>query len=184
MSGTPARRAPGAARRAGAVLGAALAGSGLVACSGDPVPADDQYAGREATATAAPSGDPAYWAGDAGEEPGASPDGITGPYADGTYSATERYGPINEDSVAVTLTLADGIVTDVAVVGDALLPQSADYQSAFVEVIEGVVVGRDVDDAHVDVLAGASKTSATFNRALDVIREQAAAGAAQESASP
>jgi len=166
------------------MIGAALAGSGLVACSGDAVPADDPYAGREATATAGPSGDPAYWAGDAGEEPGAGRDGITGPYADGTYSATERYGPIGEDSVAVTLTLDDGVVTDVAVVGDALLPRSADYQSAFVEVVEGAVVGRDVDDAHVDVLAGASKTSATFNRAVDAVREQAAAAAQQEPASP
>ncbi len=188
MSRVPARHTRGAAdvaRRAAAVLGAALAGSSLAACSGDTVPADDEYAGRAATETASHDGDPAYWIGDAGEETGTGQDGISGPYADGTYSATRRYGPINEDSVKVTLSLDDGVVTDVTVVGDALLPQSADYQSAFVAEIEGAVVGRDVDDAHVDVLAGASKTSATFNRAIDDIREQAAAEAQQaDSTSP
>lgn len=181
MSEISARRPTGPAvvRRTVAVIGAALAGSGLAACSDDSAPADDDYAGRASVATATESGDAAYWASDAGEEPDDGPEGISGPYADGTYSSTERYGPINEDSVEVTLTLDDGVVVDLDVVGHALLPRSADYQDDFVREIEAAVVGRSVDDAHVDVLAGASKTSTTFNKAIDDIREQAAAAAAE-----
>ena len=63
------------------------------------------------------------------------------------------------------------------VTGDALLPQSARFQSDFVAAIRGVVEGRVIDDAHIDVVAGASKTSATFNKALDAIRRQASEAA-------
>ena len=160
-----------------AVVGTALVGSGLAACSQTAVPADDEYAGRASRATASSSGDPAYWASDADESGDHSGDGISGPYPNGTYSASERYGPVKEDAVHVTLTVADGVITDATVTGDALLPQSARFQSDFVAAIRGVVEGRVIDDAHIDVVAGASKTSATFNKALDAIRRQASEAA-------
>ncbi len=69
--------------------------------------------------------------------------------------------------------LKDDIINDVDVVGHAALAKSQRFQSSFVQVIDSAVVGKNIDDANIDVLAGASKTSATFNKALSDIRKQA-----------
>ena len=108
-----------------------------------------------------------------------------GPYADGQYTASESYGVVDgvieEDSIDVTATLRDGVITEVSVTGHPLLTQSHDYMQGFVNEISGAVVGRSVEDAHVIALAGASKTSDVFNDAIDDIASQAARAAASGS---
>lgn len=171
------------ARAAGAAVGALFAaGTLLTGCAvGEEVTiTGDEYAGRAQTHEAA---DPARTPSEA-PAPAVAPTG--GPYADGEYSSTQTYGVLDDlveqDSIDVTVTLADGVVTEVEVVGHPFAERSKDYMQDFVNEIAGQVVGRSVEQAHVTALAGASKTSEAFNEAINAIAAQAAeaAGAAGE----
>ncbi|WP_243118455.1 FMN-binding protein [Actinomyces wuliandei] len=174
------------ARTAVALGTALLAAAGLAGCGQEAAPSQDEYAGRpqdggtaSVPGTGAPStevsGDPAA--------PAASP--TAGPYADGSYSVSQAYGAVDdlveEDSIDVTLTMSDGLVTQVEVVGNVMTSTSQEHVDSFSEAIDEAVVGRSVEDAHVHALAGASKTSEAFNKAVDAIAEQARQAAAQAS---
>lgn len=165
---------------AGALL---AAGTLLAGCAaGEEVTiADDEYAGRAQSEQAT---DPVTGSGSASaqatEEEAAAP--ASGPYADGEYTSSQTYGVVDDlveqDSIDVTVTLADGIVTDVEVVGHPFAERSKEYMQDFVNEVAGEVVGRSVEEAHVIALAGASKTSEAFNEAMDDIAVQAAEAAA------
>ena len=100
----------------------------------------------------------------------------TGTYADGTYTAEGSYQtPETVEKISVTLTLADGIVTDVEVTGDPQAPESKQYQGQFIEGIADEVDGKAIDDLNVSRVAGSSLTSGGFNQAVAAIKEQAAA---------
>ncbi|CED91483.1 FMN-binding protein [Actinomyces succiniciruminis] len=162
-------------RHALAAVGAVLATAGLAGCGGGEVtPAQDEYAGRAQTEN--PTAQPAATAGS--EVPTASATPTGGPYADGEYTVSEAYGVVDdvveEDSIDVTLSLQGGYITGVSVTGHALTGTSKNYMAGFVEEIDDAVVGRSIEDAHVTALAGASKTSAAFNDAVDAIAAQAA----------
>ena len=163
-----------AARRVAAAAGAVLAAAGLVGCGGgSTMPGDDEYAGRAQTA------DPPQTtaSGTASASPTAAPTPTSGPYADGRYTASESYGVVDdlveEDSIDVALTLESGYITAVEVTGHPFTSKSQDYIDGFTQEVDGAVVGRSVEDAHVTALAGASKTSAAFNAAVDAIAGQA-----------
>lgn len=97
-------------------------------------------------------------------------------YADGTYTAEGSYQtPETVEQVSVTLTLADGVVTDVEVTGEPSNPESEQYQSQFIAGISDEVEGVAIDDLNVTRVAGSSLTSGGFNIAVDAIKEQAAA---------
>ncbi|WP_337003882.1 MULTISPECIES: FMN-binding protein [unclassified Microbacterium] len=99
----------------------------------------------------------------------------TGTYADGTYTAEGSYQtPETVEKISVTLTLADGIVTDVEVTGDPQAPESKQYQGQFIEGIADEVDGKAIDDLNVSRVAGSSLTSGGFNQAVEAIKEQAA----------
>lgn len=104
-----------------------------------------------------------------------SPTTSTTDYVDGEYSADGWYGGL-PSSIGVTVTLADDIVTAVAVTPHASNPTSLDLQRRFAEAIPGVVLGRDIDELDIDRLAGSSGTPVGFHDALDQIKSQAAAG--------
>ena len=100
----------------------------------------------------------------------------TGTYTDGTYTAEGSYQtPETVEKISVTLTLADGIVTDVEVTGDPQAPESKQYQGQFIEGIADEVDGKAIDDLNVSRVAGSSLTSGGFNQAVAAIKEQAAA---------
>ncbi|WAA64998.1 FMN-binding protein [Microbacterium oxydans] len=100
----------------------------------------------------------------------------TGAYTDGTYTAEGSYQtPETVEQISVTLTLADGVVTDVEVTGDPQAPESKQYQGQFIDGIADEVVGVAVDDLNVSRVAGSSLTSGGFNDAVQSIKEQAAA---------
>ena len=167
----------------GVVLAAACSTGVLPGCAAgkEVTPSNDEYAGRAQTANPAPAGTTAP----ATTAPAPAPTVTGGPYADGQYTASGSYGVIDgvveEDSIDVTATLRDGVITEVSVTGHPLLTQSHDYMQGFVNEISGAVVGRSVEDAHVTALAGASKTSDAFNDAIDDIASQAARAAASGS---
>ncbi|WP_431071594.1 FMN-binding protein [Microbacterium phyllosphaerae] len=100
----------------------------------------------------------------------------TGDYTDGTYSADGSYQtPETVESISVTLTIADGVVTEVEVTGDPKARETEQYQGQFIDGISDEVVGKSLDELNVSRVAGSSLTSGGFNEAVDSIKEQAAA---------
>lgn len=97
-------------------------------------------------------------------------------YEDGSYTAEGSYQtPETVEQIRVTLTLEDGVVTDVEVTGDPQARESQQYQSAFIANIAAEVVGVAIDDLDVDKVAGSSLTSGGFNAAVEDIKAQALA---------
>lgn len=100
----------------------------------------------------------------------------SGTYADGTYTESGNYtAPSGTETVEVTVTLADGVITDVEVVGDATDPQAQIMQGEFIGGIEAEVVGKNIDELNVDKVGGSSLTSGGFNLAIEAIKDDAAA---------
>jgi uncharacterized protein YcfJ len=99
----------------------------------------------------------------------------SGSYADGTYSADGTYAtPETVETISVTVTLQDDIVTDVEVTGAPQARESKDYQGRFIGGIAAAVVGKDIDDLAVSRVAGSSLTSGGFNDAIEAIKSEAA----------
>ena len=97
-------------------------------------------------------------------------------YADGEYTATGSYTtPGGRESVTVTLTLGDDVVSAVSVDGSAEQGDSLRYQSEFIENIASQVVGVAIDDLDVSKVAGSSLTSSGFNDAISQIAAEAQA---------
>ena len=114
-------------------------------------------------------------------DPGPTSTDATAPYADGTYTAEGAYQtPETVETVSVTMTLSDDVVTAVEVVGDPITPESIRYQGQFADGIAGVVVGRKLDDLDVDRVAGSSLTSGGFDQAVVRIKDEAASTTAAE----
>lgn len=149
---------PTSVRTGSALLGVA----GLVVlagCAGTPDAADSSNASTAPTGSSSSSG-----GGDA-----------AGSYNDGTYTAEGSYQtPETVEQISVTLTLADGVVTDVEVTGDPKAPETEQYQGQFIDGIADEVVGKLIDELNVSRVAGSSLTSGGFNDALESIKEQAA----------
>ncbi|MEJ1088408.1 hypothetical protein WDU99_08770 [Microbacterium sp. Mu-80] len=141
----------------------ARAGSALLGVAGALL-----LAGCSGSADAARDADPAPSSTDA-----------TAPYADGTYTAEGAYQtPETVETVSVTMTLTDDVVTAVEVDGDPTAPESTRFQGQFIAGIADVVVGQKLDELDVDRVAGSSLTSGGFNQAVVGIKDQAVAGAA------
>lgn len=93
-------------------------------------------------------------------------------YRDGDYQAEGWYGGL-PSHITVDLSLQDDAITDVSITNHATDPTSLGYQEAFAEAIGEIAIGQPLDDADVDIVAGASGTSEGWNSALDLIREEA-----------
>ncbi|MFL0566109.1 FMN-binding protein [Microbacterium sp. 179-I 1D1 NHS] len=118
-------------------------------------------------------------AGTSSQNPSASTDAgsgaSTGTYKDGTYTANGTYQtPESVEEISVTLTLADGTVTDVEVTGEPKARETRQYQGDFIGGIQDEVVGKKLDDISVDKVGGSSLTSGGFNAAVKEIRTEAA----------
>lgn len=102
--------------------------------------------------------------------------GTDSSYVDGTYTAEGSYQtPESVETVTVTVTLEDDIVTSVEVTGDPQAAESQRYQSQFIDGIADEVVGVDIDELSVSRVAGSSLTSGGFNAAIEQIMQDAAA---------
>ncbi|MFK3678545.1 hypothetical protein ACI2IP_12505 [Microbacterium sp. NPDC090218] len=113
---------------------------------------------------------------DTGSSSESSGGDATATYADGTYTAEGSYQtPETVEQISVTLTLADGVVTDVEVTGDPQAPETEQYQGQFIAGIADEVEGVALDELNVSRVAGSSLTSGGFNDAVASIKEQAAA---------
>jgi len=96
------------------------------------------------------------------------------PYRDGAYTVVGHYEtPGGSETIGVTLTLANGLVSDAAVQVDALSPTARQFQDQFASRYAVQVVGRDLSTVNVSRVAGASLTSVGFNRAVAEIKAAA-----------
>lgn len=98
-------------------------------------------------------------------------------YADGTYTADGSYtSPGGQETITVTITLADGVVEEVEVTNpETTNANSLRYQGEFIDGIADEVVGVPLDEVSVDRVGGSSLTSGGFEDALETIRDEAAA---------
>lgn len=100
----------------------------------------------------------------------------TATYADGTYTAAGSYStPESVETITVTVTLEDDVITSVDVSGDPQRPESEQYQGQFIGGISDAVVGQDIDEISVSRVAGSSLTSGGFNQAIETIKSEAVA---------
>lgn len=95
-------------------------------------------------------------------------------YADGTYTTqTSYFTPRRtEHEIDITLTVADGVVTDATVLYDGGTAQTPNH-TRFDEAYRSEVVGVALDEVALSRTGGASLTSAAFNEAVDTIKQQA-----------
>lgn len=139
-----------------------LAAISLTGCSAEVVAVNEVEPTAEPAETSAPTAD-------------TTAEAVASTYADGTYSSSGSYqSPHGTESVDVTITLADDIITAVTVVGHGDNPESLEYQSDFAGGIAAVVVGQDIDSISVSRVAGSSLTSGGFNEAVAAIKAEAA----------
>jgi uncharacterized protein with FMN-binding domain len=95
-------------------------------------------------------------------------------YKDGTYTSEGTYkSPAGPETLSVTLTLANGVVTKAVVTGDAKNEVSVKLQKAFIDGYTDLVVGKPIDAINLTVVNGASLTSIGFMDALTKIKAQA-----------
>lgn len=97
-----------------------------------------------------------------------------GSWKDGTYQASGTYNsPGGRETVGVTITLANNVITDIVVTPESTNGTSVRYQNQFAEGIAAETVGKPVDSLSVSRVSGSSLTSGGFQEALDVIKADA-----------
>lgn len=95
-------------------------------------------------------------------------------YADGTYTATGSYeSPAGPETVGVSITLADGMVSAVTVTPEATNPASQKFQTQFASGVADVVMGKPIEGLSVDTVSGSSLTPDGFNAAVAEIAADA-----------
>ena len=157
--------------------GAALLSAVLLAGCGqakDVEPSIKNQPAPSAPTESAPADNMEMKKDDVMEDTGAMKKDSVSQYSDGTYAADGNYtAPPGAEKIKVSVTLEEGIITAVTVTPTATDPVSKKLQNAFASEISTVVVGRTLDDADVNIVAGASLTAGGFNAALEKIRAQA-----------
>jgi len=125
---------------------------------------------NEISRTGASSTDNSSTASSGNNSPANSPSS----YKDGTYTARGSYtSPGGNESVTVSITLKDNVVTASSVEEGAGDPEAREYQQDFISGYKAFVTGKDVDSIHLSRVSGSSLTSIGFNNALNQIKNQA-----------
>jgi uncharacterized protein with FMN-binding domain len=97
-------------------------------------------------------------------------------YKDGTYTEKGRYiSPGGGESIEVTVTIANDVITSASVTPNATSGEAKEYQDDFISGYKSQVVGKDIDEVSLSRVAGSSLTSNGFNAALELIRADAQA---------
>jgi len=95
-------------------------------------------------------------------------------YKDGTYTATASYEtPEASETVTLTATLANNVVTSSTVTTSHNERQAEEYQAAFIDGYKQFVIGKAVKSISLSRVSGSSLTSQGFNSALEKIKTQA-----------
>jgi uncharacterized protein with FMN-binding domain len=97
-------------------------------------------------------------------------------YKDGTYNATGSYeSPGGTQSITISVTLKDGVITDSSATEGANDPTAKQHQDEFVGGYKQQIVGKKIDNVRLSRVSGSSLTSQGFNSAIDQIKRQAQA---------
>lgn len=108
------------------------------------------------------------------EETAPSEAAEAGAYKDGTYTAVGNYtSPGGQEELGVTLTIADGVVTESQVEVKATRPISKERQTDFANNYESQVVGKNIDEISLTKVSGSSLSPKGFNDAVEKIKSQA-----------
>lgn len=101
----------------------------------------------------------------------------TSTYKDGTYKATVTYSVPhgNRNSITASVTIKNGVITDVSTDNSASDRESEMYISSFESSVSKAVVGKKIDASFSYRIGGASLTSSAFLDALDSIANKAKA---------
>lgn len=95
-------------------------------------------------------------------------------YKDGTFTAQGHYdthaGP---EEITITLTLKDGIVTDSQFQGTPAARMSQRFMDMFANNYKPMVIGKKINELHLDKISGSSLTPIGFNNALEKIKQEA-----------
>lgn len=91
-------------------------------------------------------------------------------YTDGEYTVEGQYG---SKSIIVKMELAGDAIKQVEVTPNTTIKMSLGLQKKFAAAVPEVVVGKPIDEIHLDKLAGSSKTTQGFNDALERIKAAA-----------
>lgn len=95
-------------------------------------------------------------------------------YKDGSYNAIGNYiSPGGAETIKVSVTLADGVITDATVEPQAFRPNSIKFQGLFAGNCKPMIVGKNIDDVKLDKVAGSSLAPKGFNDALSQIKIKA-----------
>ena len=95
-------------------------------------------------------------------------------YKDGTYEATGSYvSPGGTQSIKVSVTLKNNVVTDTEAQSGAVDSESSEFQGKFIGGYKQLVVGKSLNDISVSRVSGSSLTSQGFNDAIERIKSEA-----------
>ena len=127
------------------------------------------------TSTATPTSTPTS-ASTPAPTPTPKPVVASSPYRDGNYTVQKQYSvPHSFESITVTLTVKNGVVTGSQIQNSENEPESANFQEGFAADYQSQVVGRSLSSLSLAGVAGASDTTRAFNQAVASIRTQAQA---------
>ncbi len=95
-------------------------------------------------------------------------------YRDGTYTTVAQYrAPSGEESINVSFTIKNDVITDANYAGTATVGKSANYQQAFGGGYKQYVVGKKIDALSLDIVSGASLTTKGFMVAVEQVKKMA-----------
>lgn len=95
-------------------------------------------------------------------------------YEDGTYTATGSYtSPGGAESILLTVTIEDDLITSATVVPQAERPASVNWQNTFISGFQPLVLGKSLDEVNLTKVSGSSLTPKGFNDALAKIKVDA-----------
>lgn len=96
-------------------------------------------------------------------------------YKDGTYTAQGSFDtPDGTEQIGVTIKLSGNNITSVSIDDSSIYSgTSFAYTERFINGINSVVVGKNIDTVNVGRISGASLTPIGFNAALGTIKGQA-----------
>jgi uncharacterized protein with FMN-binding domain len=100
--------------------------------------------------------------------------GTSATYKDGSYTAVGNYlSPGGAETIGVTLTLKNGLITDAAMEVQANRSESRQYQEVVAANFKPLVIGKKIDDVKLSKVSGSSLTPKGFNDAVVKIKTQA-----------
>jgi len=97
-------------------------------------------------------------------------------YKNGTYNATgSYYSPGGKETLKVSLTLNENVVTGATVQSGGGDPTAISYQSIFISGYKPYVIGKKIGSIKLKNVSGSSLTPQGFNDALKQIEHEATA---------